>query len=64
MWYYDKEMEPLLLAILKHHKLNKYLKVFNKLRKTLEKLEKKSSKLIFDIDFIDSEGLSPLHYSC
>jgi len=54
----------MLFAILKQHKLGKYLRQYSKQRSFLNDLKVKSENHSFDIDFIDNEGLSPLHYSC
>jgi hypothetical protein len=44
--------------------LDKYLKGYNKFKQNLENLKELASNWEFNVDIIDDDGLTPLHYSC
>lgn len=52
------------LQICKHFKLKNYLDYFREMENNIKSLKQAQQEQVFDIDFIDDDGLSPLHYSC
>lgn len=58
------DSETKFVALLKEYKMKKYLKTFYNFKKNIESLKYAAERMNFSIDFVDDDGLSPLHLAC
>lgn len=50
--------------VLKEYQMKRYTKSIKDFAKYLDQLQDKAKNMEFSVDFLDQDGLTPLHYSC
>ena len=61
---FDAETEIKFLEVLEDYKMEKYMQTYNDFKLHISNLRQEAASMNFSIDFIDDDGLSPLHLSC